>query len=437
MSNVESLRSYWMPFTANTRFAAAPRLFSSAKGMFYTTTDGRPILDAIAGLWCVNAGHGRREVTEAIKIAAETLDFVSSFQMGHPAAFELCRRLAEKAPKGEGHVFLSNSGSEAVDTALKIARGYHRSRGEPSRTRFIGRARAYHGMGWAGLSVGGIGRHRRDFEPLLPQVSHMRHPYDPQKSSFSRGLPEWGADFADDLENVLAVHDPTTVAAVIVEPVAGSTGVFAPPRGYLERLRQICDKHGILLIFDEVITGFGRLGATFAAKRFGVTPDLITCAKGLSNGAAPIGATIIRPFIYDAWMNGARDAIEFSHGYTYSGHPLSCAAALATLDVFDAEDLWTRGLGIEQMFEDAAHDLADRNRVRDVRNIGLLAAIDLEPEPGKPGARAQQVNTACFEAGILIRTTGDTLMISPPIIVEPEQIDRIFNTLRRAIGQIA
>jgi len=328
----EAMEPFWLPMTPNRLFKSKPRLFVAAEGMHYTTQDGRRILDGMAGLWCVNAGHGQKRIVEAIQTQAAKLDFVSSFQMSHPAAFELAGRIVEIAPEGLDHVFFTNSGSEAVDTALKIARGYHRARGEASRIRFISRAKAYHGMGWGGLSVSGLVRHRRDFGPLLPEVDHLPHTHDPEHAAFSRGQPQWGAHLADELEKLLLIHDPSTIAAVIVEPVTGSGGVYPPPVGYLERLRAICDRHGILLIFDEVITGFGRVGAAFAANAFGVTPDIITCAKGMTNAAVPMGGVIASGKIYQALMNGPENTIELFHGYTYSAHPLACAAALASLD---------------------------------------------------------------------------------------------------------
>lgn len=429
----DEMSTYWMPFTANRSFGKAPRLFTAADGMFYSTDSGHRVLDSIAGLWCVNAGHARRPIIDAIKESAERLDFASSFQVSHPAAFELSQMIVARSPMPDGNVFLSNSGSEAVDTALKIARGYFAMKGEARRKRLIGRTRGYHGMGWGGLSVGGIGRHRRDFEPLIGQVDHIRHPYDPAVSRFSRGQPEKGVDYADDLTDLLTLHDPATVAAVIVEPVAGSAGVFPPPVGYLEKLRAVCDQHGILLIFDEVITGFGRIGARFAANRFGVQPDIITCAKGLSNGAVPIGATIVSKAIHDAYMENSSEEIELAHGYTYSGHPLACAAAIATIRLFDEEGLWTRVTALEGAFESAMHGLKEQKLVTDVRNIGLLAGIDLAPVAGQRGARAKRIADLCFDRGVLVRSSGDTLVISPPLIIEVGQIDLIATTIAGAL----
>ncbi len=428
--------TYWMPFTASEPFRQSPRLLDRADGMYYYTPDNREILDGIAGLWCVNAGHNRKPIVEAIKSAAERLDFISSFSMSHNSAFDLTNILAERAPAEINNVFLSNSGSEAVDTALKIARGYHRVRGDSSRFRFIGRAKAYHGMGWGGLSVGGISRHRRDFGPLLPGVDHMRHTYDPAISAYSVGQPEAGADYANDLLDLIALHDPSTIAGVIVEPVAGSGGVFPPPVGYLERLREICSQHGILLIFDEVITGFGRLGGNFAADFFGVTPDIICCAKGLTNGSVPMGATMVRDSVREAFEHSAEDKISLFHGYTYSGHPLACAAARATIEIFDQESLWTRAKDTGPIFANAVHALKGEERVVDIRSIGLVAAVDLEPLESNPGFRGNACNNACFEDGVLIRSTGDTLLLSPPLTINTDQIDRIVSTIRSTLKRI-
>jgi len=432
----EALESFWLPFTPNRQFKADPRLFVAAEGMHYVTSDGRRVLDAMAGLWCVNAGHGQRAIVDAIKAQAERLDFVSSFQMSHPAAFELAGRIAEIAPTGLDHVFFTNSGSEAVDTALKIARAYHRARGEGSRIRFIGRAKAYHGMGWGGLSVSGLGRHRRDFGPLLPEVDHLSHTHSIEHAAFSRGQPQWGAHLADELTGLLQIHDPSTVAAVIVEPVTGSGGVLPPPVGYLEQLRAICNRHGILLIFDEVITGFGRLGAAFGAEAFGVTPDLITCAKGMTNGAVPMGGVIASRSVYDALMAGPSGVIELFHGYTYSAHPLACAAALATLDVYRDLKLFARCRRLAPIWERTAHALRDAPHVVDIRNIGLLAAIDLAPRDGAPGARAAECAKRCFDDGVLIRNSGDTLVLSPPLIIAEDEIEMVFATLRRALDAV-
>ncbi|CAL76432.1 Aminotransferase class-III [Bradyrhizobium sp. ORS 278] len=429
------LNSFWMPFTPNRQFKTNPRLFVAAEGMHYIKPDGGRVLDAMAGLWCVNAGHGQRRIVEAIQAQAAKLDFVSSFQMSHPAAFELAARIVAIAPDGLDHVFFTNSGSESVDTALKIARAYHRARGQGERIRFISRARAYHGMGWGGLSVSGLSRHRRDFGPLLPEIDHLPHTHDPERAAFSRGQPHWGVHFADELEKLLALHDPATVAAVIVEPVTGSGGVLPPPVGYLERLREICDRNGILLIFDEVITGFGRVGAAFAANAFGVTPDIITCAKGMTNGAVPMGGVIVHRNIHDTMMSGPA-GIELFHGYTYSAHPLACAAALATLDVYQEQDLFGRAERVAPLWENAVHALRQAPHVIDIRNIGLLAAIDLKPRDGAPGARGSECAARCFEDGVLIRGSSDTLVLSPPLIVSEEQIGAVFRTIRQALDAL-
>ena len=429
MSTVHSLESYWMPFTANRQFKAKPRVLAKASGMHYWTPDGRQILDAVAGLWCVNAGHGRREITEAVARQLETMDYAPPFQMGHPGAFELANRVAAIAPAGLDHVFFANSGSEAVDTALKIAIGYHRVRGDAARTRLIGRARAYNGVGFGGLSVGGIAANRKMWSSvLLPGTDHLPHTHDLGKNAFSRGLPAYGAHLADELERLIALHDASTIAAVIIEPIAGSTGVLLPPRGYLARIRELCDRHGLLLIFDEVSTGFGRTGSPFASQEFGITPDLITCAKGLTNGCVPMGAVIAKKGIYDAFMQGP-DGIELFHGYTYSAHPVACAAGIATLDIYAREGLLTRAKSLAKDWEDAAHALREAPHVIDVRNYGLILGLELEPIAGKPGARGFDVYAKCFERGLLVRQTGDILALSPPLIIEPAQIQQIFETL--------
>ena len=433
-----SLDSQWMPFTANRAYKRAPRLLASASGMYYTSADGRQILDGAAGLWCVNAGHCREPIVQAIARQAGEMDFAPPFQMGHPLAFELADRLVRMLPDGLDRVFYTNSGSEAVDTALKMALAYHRARGEPHRARFVGRQRGYHGVGFGGLTVGGIETNRKAFsEQLLPHVDHLPHTHNIDENAFSRGQPEWGAHLADALAAIVAERGAGTVAAVIVEPVAGSTGVLIPPKGYLERLRAICDEHGILLIFDEVITGFGRLGASFAAERFGVVPDLMTVAKGITNGAVPMGAVFARRGIYDAVCNASGPGVEFFHGYTYSGHPLACAAALATLDLYEAEGLFARAASLERYWEDATHALCEARHVMDVRNIGLVAGIELAPRTNAAGARAFETFTRCFERGLLIRVTGDTIALSPPLIVETGQIDEIMSVLRAVLDGIA
>ena len=431
------LDAYWMPFTANRQFKAAPRMISGAAGMHLTTPEGRQVLDGVAGLWCVNAGHGRPRITEAIQKQAAELDFAPPFQMGHPKVFELAERLVELTPPGLAKVFFTNSGSESVETALKMALGYHRVRGEGQRTRLIGRERGYHGVNFGGISVGGMVANRRMFGTMLGGVDHIRHTHDPLRNSFSKGQPEHGAELADDLERLIALHDASTIAAVIVEPVAGSTGVLVPPKGYLQRLRSICDKHGILLIFDEVITGFGRIGSPFAANHFGVTPDLMTVAKGLTNGCVPMGAVFAKQFIYDAFMTGPEHLIEFFHGYTYSGHPLACAAALGTLDTYAEEGLLTRARDIAPTFEAALHSLAGLPNVVDIRNIGLIGGIELAPIAGEPGKRAFDVFLDCWERGVLVRTTGDTVALSPPLIIEPQHIEKVVDTLARAIRRAA
>jgi beta-alanine--pyruvate transaminase len=398
--------------------------------MHYWTPDGREILDATAGLWCVNAGHGRREITEAVSSQLETMDYAPPFQMAHPAAFELANQLVKITPPGLDHVFFTNSGSESVDTALKIALAYHRARGEATRTRLIGRERGYHGVGFGGISVGGILPNRKMWSnSMLPSVDHLAHTHDPARNAFSRGLPEHGAQLAEELERLVTLHDASTIAAVIIEPIAGSTGVLIPPKGYLKRIREICDRHGILLIFDEVITGFGRTGAAFAAQEFGVTPDLMTVAKGLTNGCIPMGAVIARKSVYEAFMQGPENVIELFHGYTYSAHPAACAAGLATLGIYEREGLLTRARTLHKTWEDGAHSLRGLPHVIDVRNYGLILGIELESIPGKVGARAFDAYQKCFERGLLIRQTADIIALSPPLIVQPAQIDRIFSTL--------
>ncbi len=431
------LDAFWMPFTANRQFKSKPRLLARAQGMHYWTDDGREILDAVAGLWCVNAGHCRKEITDAVAKQAATMEFAPTFQMGHPIAFELASRLAKLAPPGLDRVFFTNSGSESVDTALKIAIAYHRARGEASRTRLIGREKGYHGVGFGGISVGGMVNNRKFFGSLLPGVDHLPHTLDLEHNAFSRGLPQWGAHLANELERIVALHDASTIAAVIVEPISGSAGVILPPVGYLKRLREICDKHGILLIFDEVITGFGRTGKPFGAQSFEVTPDMMTTAKGLSNGAVPMGAVFAQRKIYDAFMQGPENAIELFHGYTYSAHPLACAAALATLDIYAREGLLTRAASLSGKWEDAVHSLKDLPHVIDIRNYGLIGAVEFEARPGKPGARGYEVFTKCFEHNVLVRQTGDIIALSPPLIIEDKHIDQIISTLRKVAAGIA
>ena len=433
----KNMDAYWMPFTANRQFKKAPRLLTKSSGMHYWDDKGREILDGVAGLWCVNAGHARPKIVQAISEQAAELDFAPPFQMAHPKAFELAEELVKITPQGLNKVFYTNSGSEAVETALKMAIAYHRVRGEGARTRLIGRERGYHGVNFGGISVGGIVANRKMFGTLLAGVDHIRHTHDPARNAYSVGLPRHGAELADDLERLVVLHDASTIAAVIVEPVAGSTGVLLPPQGYLERLRAICDKHGILLIFDEVITGFGRTGQPFAAQTFGVTPDLMAVAKGLTNGCVPMGAVFATSKIHDAFMNGPEHLIEFFHGYTYSAHPLACAAALATLETYADEGLLTRAAQLEGYFADALHSLKGLPNVIDIRNIGLVGGVELAPLPGEPAKRAFNVFLDCWEQGLMVRTTGDTVALSPPLIIEKSQIDRIVDVLGAAIKRCA
>jgi beta-alanine--pyruvate transaminase len=408
-------------------------MLARAEGMHYYTPEGREILDGTSGLWCCNAGHGRREIVEAIQKQAAIMDFAPAFQLGHPIAFEAASRVADMTPDGLDRVFFTNSGSEAADTALKIALAYHKARGESSRVRLIGRERGYHGVGFGGMSVGGIGPNRKQFGALLPYVDHLPHTHLPAKNAYCRGEPTHGAELADVLENLVALHGAETIAAVMVEPVAGSTGVLVPPVGYLKRLRDICTKHGILLIFDEVITGFGRLGANFGAERLGVVPDIMTMAKGLTNAAVPMGAVAVRNDIYDAIVTGTGAGIEFFHGYTYSGHPLAAAAAIATLELHRAEDLPGRALALEPYWQDAVHSLKGLPNVIDIRDVGLIGAVELAPRPGKPTQRALDVFRRCFDDGVLIRVTADIIAMSPPLICEKPHVDRLINTLAEAL----
>jgi beta-alanine--pyruvate transaminase len=427
------LSAFWMPFTANQQFKAAPRILASAEGMHYYSEDGRKILDGTAGLWCCNAGHGRREIAQAVSQQISRLDFAPTFQMGHPLPFELADRLVDIAPPGFKHVFYTNSGSESVDTALKIALAWQRARGQGTRTRLIGRERGYHGVGFGGISVGGIVTNRKHFGTLLTGVDHLPHTLDIARNAFTRGLPNENDALADELERIVALHDASNIAAVIVEPIAGSTGVILPPKGYLKRLREICTKHGILLIFDEVITGFGRLGAAFAAQEFAVQPDLITCAKGLTNGAIPMGAVLVQDWLYQDLMQAGQGGIELFHGYTYSGHPVAAAAALATLDIYAREQLLTRAHEMAGYWEEAVHSLRGCKHVKDIRNYGLVAGIELESMTGAPGRRAYEVFVRCFQMGALIRVTGDIIALSPPLIIEREHIDQLFSLLQDAL----
>ena len=434
----EQMDAFWMPFSANRQFKHQPRLLASAEGMYYQSTDGRQILDGTGGLWCCNAGHGRQRIIDAVQEQIATLDFAPTFQMGHPLPFVLAERLAAIAPDTLNHVFFTNSGSESVDTALKVALAYHRARGEGQRTRLIGREKGYHGVGFGGISVGGLPNNRKWYGNGLSGVDHLRHTLDIDRNAFNRGLPQHGLELAEDLERLVALHDASTIAAVIIEPIAGSAGVIIPPDGYLKRIREICDKYGILLIFDEVITGFGRVGKAFAAQRFHVTPDLITTAKGLSNGCVPMGAVFIADKVHEAFMSGPEHMIDLFHGYTYSGHPLACAAALATLDIYAEENLYEKAISLEQYWEDTIHQIKGLPNVIDIRNFGLIGAIELAPREGKPGTRAYDVFTKCFhEKDVLIRVTGDVIALSPPLILEKPHIDLLFSKIADAIRETA
>ena len=437
MSTANSLDAFWMPFTPNKAFKAAPRMVVRAEGMHYYTAEGRAILDGTAGLWCCNAGHARPRIVEAIQRTAKELDFAVSFNLGHPLAFEFANRLAAILPAGLDRIAFTNSGSEAVETALKIALAYQRARGKPGKFRLIGRERGYHGVNFGGISVGGIARNRMSFGPLLGGVDHLPHTHDLARNAFSRGLPAHGAELADSLERIVALHDASTIAAVIVEPVAGSTGVLIPPVGYLERLRAICTKHDILLIFDEVITGFGRLGAPFAAQKFNVKPDIITMAKAITNAAVPMGAAAASREIYDAILANADTPIELFHGYTTTGHPLACAAGIATLDTYQEEGLFERAGELAPYWEQKLHSLRQARHVIDVRNYGLIGGVELEPRPGAPSHRGIETFNACFDAGLLARVTGDIIAFSPPLIVEKAQIDQIVDTVRGVLSKIA
>jgi beta-alanine--pyruvate transaminase len=430
--------AFWMPFSANRQFKQKPRLLVGAKDMHYQSDDGRQILDGTGGLWCCNAGHGRQRIIDAVSQQIQTLDFAPTFQMGHPLPFILAERLAEIAPKVLNRVFFTNSGSESVDTALKIAMAYHRARGEGQRTRLIGREKGYHGVGFGGISVGGLPNNRKWYGNGLSGVDHLRHTLDISRNAFNKGLPQHGLELAEDLERMVALHDASTIAAVIIEPISGSAGVVLPPDGYLKRIREICDKYGILLIFDEVITGYGRVGNAFAAQRFGVTPDMITTAKGLTNGSVPMGAVFVAESVQQAFMSGPENMIDLFHGYTYSGHPLACAAAIATLDIYAEENLFDKALALESYWQEAIHGLKGLPNVIDIRNFGLIGAIELAPREGKPGARAYDVFTKCFhEKDTLIRVTGDVIALSPPLIIEKSHIDALFAAIAEAIRETA
>ena len=434
--NRPDLSAFWMPFTANRQFKDAPRLLAEASGMYYRTIDGDEVLDGTAGLWCCNLGHAREEITEAVSRQLATLDFAPTFQMGHPLPFRLAAALSEFAPPGLDRIFFTNSGSESVDTALKMALAYHRARGEGQRVRLIGREKGYHGVGFGGISVGGLVNNRRTYL-TLPGADHIAHTFDPERNAFSRGLPDHGAEKADEVERLVALHGAETIAAVIVEPVAGSAGVLPPPQGYLERLRAVCDRHGILLIFDEVITGFGRLGEPFAAQALGVTPDIMTTAKGITNGALPMGAVFAHRKVHDAIVQGPPAAIEFFHGYTYSGHPVACAAALASLEIYRRDGLFTRVKSLAGLWEDSLHALRGKPNVIDIRNIGLMGAIELSPRPDAPGARGYEVLVKALKAGLLVRATGDIIALSPPLIISEDEIGKLFEILGGVLDGVA
>ena len=431
--NMEPL---WMPFTPNRQFKSAPRLITGARDMHYTTDDGRMVLDGVSGLWCVNAGHCRQPIVDAIRKQAETMDYVTAFNMSHPTVFQAAEMVTRLAPGGLDHVFFVNSGSEAVDTALKIAIGYHSALGKP-RHRLVGRERGYHGVGFGGISVGGMTPNRKVFSAaLLPGVDHLPHTHNLEHNAFSKGQPAWGAHLADELERIVTLHDASNIAAVIVEPVSGSAGVLVPPQGYLKRLRELCDKHGLLLIFDEVITGFGRTGEAFASHTFDVVPDMITFAKGVSNGAVPLGGVLLRKEIYDAFMHGPKEQIEFFHGYTYSGHPLATAAAVATMDIYEQEGLFERGKELAPYFEQAVHSLKGVKNVIDIRNFGLMCGIEMAPVSGTPGKRPYEAFVKCYEKGVLVRSAGETIALTPPLIASREHVDQIVDTLGDVLKSI-
>ncbi|MEM7542507.1 MAG: aspartate aminotransferase family protein [Pseudomonadota bacterium] len=428
------LEPLWMPFTHNRLFKKQPRIVTAAEGMYYTSHDGRQILDGLSGLWCSNAGHRHPKIVEAVKRQLDVLDYAVAFQAHHPSAFELAGRLAELAPASLNHAFFTNSGSEACDTALKVALAYHQANGESHRFRLIGREKGYHGVGFGGISVGGMSPNRKAFaRALLPGVDHLPHTHNLEEMAYTRGQPHWGGHLADDLERLVQLHDASTIAAVIVEPMQGSAGVIVPPQGYLERLREICTRHGILLIFDEVITGFGRLGAPFSPDRLGVVPDIMTFAKGVTSAVVPLGGVLVSDKIFDTFMRGPEHIVEFFHGYTYSGHPLACAAGLASLEVYAEEDLFARARAMEPIFEDAAHSLQGTRHVVDIRNFGLAAAVELAPREGAPSKRALDVFQTCFDNGVMVRYTGDIIAVGPSLTVSKEQISVIFETIKKAI----
>lgn len=435
-SRPNNLDAYWMPFTPNRQFKHSPRMLVAAEGVYYRSDDGRQILDGTGGLWCCNAGHNRPRIVEAIRQQAGELDYAPAFNFGHPKAFELASRVTQYFPAGLDRIFFTNSGSEAVETALKIANAYHRARGEGGRYRWIGRERAYHGVNYGGLSVSGITPARRTWGPLIGGVDHLRHTHDLSRNAFTRGLPEHGAELAEDLERIIALHDPSTISAVIVEPVAGSTGVLLPPKGYLKRLREICDRHGILLIFDEVITGFGRLGTPFAVDAFEVVPDMVTLAKGLTNGVIPMGGVVVQEEIYNAFMNGPEHVPELFHGYTYSGNPMAAAAGIGTLDTYEEEGLLTRAAELAPAWEQALHSLHGLPHVIDIRNYGLVGAVELAPNPDAPGKRAFDAFLKAFDFGLMVRPTGDTIALSPPLIINEDEIARLAEILGNVLASI-
>ena len=433
----DQLGAYWMPFTANRHFKAAPRLLASAEGMYYKTDEGKTVLDGFSGLWCCNAGHNRKPIVEAIQKQAATLDFCPPFQFAHPLAFELANRIIDIAPKNMQNVFFCNSGSEAVDTALKIAIAWQRVKGDGARTRLIGRERGYHGVGFGGISVGGMVANRKMFGHMLAGVDHLQHTHNLKENAYSQGLPEWGAHLADELERLVALHDASTIAAVIVEPMAGSTGVLFPPKGYLQRLREITKKHGILLIFDEVITAFGRLGGAFAADVFGVEPDMICFAKGVTSGTVPMGGVLVSGEIHDAFMTGAPGAIELFHGYTYSAHPLACAAGVATLQLYKDEALFERANKMAPVLAKAVNALKGAKHIIDIRSYGLVAAVELESRPGAVGARAFDALLKAYDKGVMLRTAADNIAIAPALIIEEKEIERIVSVLGDVLTAVA
>ena len=437
MSNqLPNLDAYWMPFTGNRYFKKNPRLFKKASGVFYTTHEDQKLLDGVSGLWCCNAGHCHPRIVEAVQKQAETLDYATAFQLGHPKIFEMANKLVNIAPEELTHAFFTNSGSEAVDTALKIALAYHRSRGEGHRTRLIGREKGYHGVGFGGISVGGMSPNRKMFGSMLPGVDHLKHTHNLEHNAYSIGQPKWGDHLADELSEILALHDPSTVAAVIMEPIAGSAGVLIPPVGYLDRIREICNEHGILLILDEVITGFGRTGKSFGAESFNVTPDIMTIAKGMTSGMIPMGGVLVKQEIYDTFMTGPEDSIEFFHGYTYSGHPLAAAAGVAAIEVYEEEGLFQRASELAPILEAELQTIKGSQYVIDIRNFGMLGAVELEPIDGKPTARALSVFRECYSRGVLVRTTGDTVALCPPLIASEEQVKTMVQTVKESIAAI-